>query len=525
VTDPSIVRVTAAADHTRAGTDGEETPVTAIEPGLRLTDRYRIEELLLDSEGVRSWRAVDEVLSRSVLVQSLPANDPRTPDLMTAARAAALVRDARFLRILDVGTHDGFGYLIREWLPGVNLRTVLASDSAMTPDRAGALTREIAEALTSAHEQGLCHLALRPDSVIIGVDGSVKVTGLATDAVIRRVRTDDPARTDAMGAGRILYAALTGRWPGDQGAGLRPAPMVDGRLPSPRQVRAGVPRMLDEVADRTLGEPPRHQAQPLSSPAEVAAALAAALPGPAMRGMNPAHTRTTPAPALVDVRPLAEPRTPVPGPMSFNRPPEPLRGRSQMRLLRVIATVLLLSGTALFGLQLLLESVSGNGGGGASDSPTGSVTQPATPLAVTAARDFDPFGNGSESPRTVAQAFDGDSSTAWTTQEYYDPLEQQKRGVGLVLDAGEVREVSGVRLQLLNGGSDLEVQVAAEATSFPSAIDGWTSAASRESAPGEVELTFDAPVRTRYVLVWFTKLPQVDGVWRDGIAEAELLGP
>ena len=111
--------------------------MTIIEPGLRLTNRYRIEELLLDEDGVRSWRAVDEILGRSVLVQSLPADDPRTPQLMMAARAAALVNDARFLRVLDVGTHGDMGYLIREWLHGVNLTTVLIAEGTLAPDRPG----------------------------------------------------------------------------------------------------------------------------------------------------------------------------------------------------------------------------------------------------------------------------------------------------------------------------------------------------------------------------------------------------
>ena len=491
--------------------------MTVIEPGLRLTNRYRVEELLLDERGVRSWRAVDEVLGRSVLVQSLRVDDPRTSQLMMAARAAALVNDARFLRVLDVGTHGDVGYLIREWLHGPSLTTVLTADGPLEPERAAKIARQVAEALANAHDLGLSHLALTPDCVIIGRDGSIKVTGLATDAVIKGIVATDPARVDAHGVGRILYAALTGRWPHGSVPGLRSAPLVDGHLPSPRQVRAGVPRMFDEVTDRILGDPPRKEALPLTSPAEVAAALASVLPG----SRAGAVAGTGPAPALIDVdrQTTVEPLQPYTAVQT--RPPEPLRGRSQTRLLGVVAGTLLVVGGALFGLQLLLQSVNDSAGDGSSPAPAGSLAA----LQITSAHDYDPAGNGSESPRNVAYAFDADPSTAWTTQEYYDPLEAQKSGVGLVLDAGEVKEVAGAQLSFATGGSDVQLMVAPDSDDIPDAVDEWQTAATRQGADKDLEVVFDAPARTRYVLVWFTRLPQTGNTFEDGIAEASLLAP
>jgi putative peptidoglycan lipid II flippase len=490
--------------------------VTIIEPGLRLTNRYRVEELLLDEDGVRSWRAVDEVLGRSVLVQSLPADDARTPQLMTAARAAALINDARFLRVLDVGAHGDVGYLIREWLHGITLTAVLAADGPLAPERAATIARHVAEALANAHEAGLSHLALTPDCVIIGRDGSIKITGLATDAVIKGITATNPAQVDAQGVGRILYAALTGRWPHGSVRGLRSAPLVDGHLPSPRQVRAGVPRMLDEIADRILGDPPRKEALPLASPAEVAAALANVLPGSRAAALAGA----SPAPALIDAERHTSIEPLQPYSVVQTRPPEPLRGRSQTRLLGVVAGTLLVVGGALFGLQLLLQSVSSSGDGN-EPAPAGSLAA----LPITSAHDYDPAGNGSESPRNVAYAFDADPSTAWTTQEYYDPLEAQKSGVGLVLDAGEVKEIAGAQLSFATGGSDVQLMVAPDRDNIPDAVEEWRTAATRQGADKDLEVVFDAPARTRYVLVWFTRLPQAGDVFEDGIAEASLLAP
>ena len=55
----------------------------------------------------------------------------------------------------------------------------------------------------------------------------------------------DPRETDVVDLAAILYAGLTGRWPGISPSSVPDAPR-DQRGPlRPRQVRAGVPRLLD----------------------------------------------------------------------------------------------------------------------------------------------------------------------------------------------------------------------------------------------------------------------------------------
>ena len=82
-------------------------------PSRVLAGRYRVEDLLDDVSGVRSWRAVDEVLSRAVYIQTLPADDSRAARIIEAARAAAQVRDPRFLQVLDVDVERGLAYVVR----------------------------------------------------------------------------------------------------------------------------------------------------------------------------------------------------------------------------------------------------------------------------------------------------------------------------------------------------------------------------------------------------------------------------
>ena len=92
-----------------------------VSPGALLAGRYRIAELLAEIDGARVWRAVDEVLSRPVVVDVLPDGDPRTNLLFDAARRAAAAADPRFLRVLDCDMHDGVTYCVREWAGGRSL--------------------------------------------------------------------------------------------------------------------------------------------------------------------------------------------------------------------------------------------------------------------------------------------------------------------------------------------------------------------------------------------------------------------
>ncbi|PZF83702.1 murein biosynthesis integral membrane protein MurJ [Jiangella anatolica] len=500
--------------------------------------RYRFERLLQDADGIQSWQAVDDVLRRAVFVQAVALDDPRAPGFATAARVSSTVSDPRFLRILDVGS-DEVAYVVREWTPGQSLADLLAHAGAFHPEQAGAVGREVAEALATAHAQGLAHRHLDPTLVFVTADGSVKIAGLETEYALRGAAQtpcppDDPevrpspAELDAIGIGGVLYAALTARWPVGTPGGLPPAPLIDGRLASPRQVRPGVPRQLDAVTDRSIGLARRHHATPLTTPLQVATELA--------NGARNHHRTVVADEAVVAARPalLDEPGTPPP-PSRVEQLRERRRSGRTARLLGVMAAMLLLVGATLVGLQLLLGAIDDAGD---DPTPTTSATEGATtppedtpaadptPHAVAAATDFDPAGNGEENPSDVENVFDDDPESAWTTVNYYDPLEAQKAGVGVYLDLGQTVSVREVQLALINAGAAFELRVAPEdASQAPADLDGWTAVDTVEGAEQNVTRTLDEPVSTRYLLVWFTQLPRADdGNYRSGIAEAEVLG-
>ena len=247
------------------------------DPGTRLGGRYRLEDRLAAAAGWSAWKAIDEILARPVSVITFAAGFPRLEQVVTAARAASRLTDTRLTQVFDVEDDWDHGYIVLEWPVGDTLGDLLAAGS-MEPATAARIVAEAASALSGAHAAGLAHLCLRPDAVRWTSGGGLKVTGLGIDAALTGMSSEDPELADTRGLGQLLYAALTGLWPGPDGTGLPPAPEFDGYPRRPRQVRAGVPTVLDDVAGRALALPGRDQQAPFDSPAELAVALAAAIP-------------------------------------------------------------------------------------------------------------------------------------------------------------------------------------------------------------------------------------------------------
>ena len=249
------------------------------EPGTRLGGRYRLEDRMNDSGGWSAWKAIDETLARPVSVLTFAPGFPRIREVLTAARAASRLTDARLAQVFDVEDDWDQAYVVMEWVAGDSLDDLLA-DGPLEPARGAEIVAEAAEALAAAHAAGVAHLCLTPQSLRWTPGGGVKVLGVGIDAALADVTADDPALADTRGLAMLLYAALTRYWPGPGMGTLPPAPLADGQPCSPRQVCAGVPASIDEVTCQALFQRERRRGPPLTTPALLADALAEVIPAP-----------------------------------------------------------------------------------------------------------------------------------------------------------------------------------------------------------------------------------------------------
>ena len=459
----------------------------------RRVGRFTLMDLVEERSGAQVWRAVDGTLNREVALWITPRDADLEADLQQATRTAATVADRRILRILDVFTTEADIVVVTEWAEGQVLRDHLAEP--LPPVEAARIAYEVAGGLEAAHAAGIVHGRLRPGNILIGHDGEVRVTGLGIDAVlagIDEVPDGNPVTADVNGVGSLLYAALTGRWPGGSVEGVPAAPEVGGRVPPPSRLLADIPESLDDLCARTVAavDPPRGRPQ-LSSVGQVREALGA---------------------SLTDLTGERRPYT----------PDEEVQRPATAARIAVAVGVLLL---VLAGGWMVLRSLAGGEDQVAAPEPSQAATpssspqpsEPAPPKTyrIVDARDFDPLGNGEENPGRVPFAYDGDENTAWRTVTYYNKS-LDKPGVGLLLDLGAPRSIGAVTLDLVGNGTDLQVLTSNEAGSDPQDYDVMAQAT---EAGEKVTLKNPDPTSARYVLIWMTGLPQVDGGWRGGVRE------
>ncbi len=298
-----------------------------------LAGRYRLEERVRTRPDGSLWRAVDETLERPVLVQAYALSHPYGGEIVDAARRAALVEDPRLQRVLAAGEERGTPYVVLERVPGRSLAELL-QNGPLTAETARRITGEASQALDRAAARGLHHLRLRPTSLVVAPDGGVTVGGTAIDAAadgIESPSVDAAARSDAVGLVALLYATLTGRWPGTHDAGLARAPRVAGRPVPPGDLVAGVPNDLDTLCSVVLGP---HDDGP-RSPGDLAAQLApwaAAAPLTDPRGLHLSGPARPGTGHSLPARPpaAARGRPPPGGPAAHSRasaPDRPLAGR------------------------------------------------------------------------------------------------------------------------------------------------------------------------------------------------------
>jgi hypothetical protein len=480
------------------------------EPGTRLGGRYRLEDRIEDTGGWSAWKAIDETLARPVSVLTFAPGFPRIREVLTAARAASRLTDARLAQVFDVEDDWDQAYVVLEWVAGDSLDDLLA-DGPVEPARGAEIVAEAAEALAAAHAAGVAHLCLTPQSLRWTPGGGVKVLGTGIDAALADVTADDPALADTRGLAMLLYAALTRYWPGPGMGSLPPAPLADGKPCSPHQVCAGVPASIDEVTCQALFQLERRRGPLLTTPALLADALFEVIPAP-----------MAPPPAAVPQYSFTQNYQPDSGPAEYAggggwappaqqrrppRPPRPPGNRtpvSKAVLALIVLLVLAAIGTGLYGL-------SRNKGGGAGAAPSTSSSHSSSPAANTVLTPVN--ATASDNGAQARGAYATNPANAWNTQFYLNNpvFGGLKTGTGLMLDMGKSVTLSSIQLTF---GPTAGTNVTIEIGNQPGLTPGpsFTKIAKEKDA-GSGTQTFQTKTSAsgRYVLIWFTKLPPLAG--------------
>ncbi|MDF3142001.1 MULTISPECIES: protein kinase family protein [unclassified Streptomyces] len=524
------------------GSGGTEGPGKASPPelhsGHKLARRYRLEECVTRLDGFSSWRAVDEKLRRAVGVHILPADHARARSVLAAARSSALLGDPRFVQVLDAVEENDLVYVVHEWLPDATELTTLLASGPLEVYDAYQMVTQVSAAMAAAHREGLAHLRLNPNAVLRSSTGQWRIRGLAVNAALRGISSDTPQRTDTEAIGALLYAALTQRWPYESDAyGLSGLPKDVGLI-APDQVRAGVHRGLSELTMRALvndgATASRHESA-CATPEELVKAIGEM---PRIRPPEPAFTAPPDYQRTTYQQGTYGRQAPHPGATQpVPTPPPPLQSRTG-KALKWAVSALLIAALGLGSWQLA-DALMDQGNKSEDSNQTQTTDEdggdkPAAPLKqipIDSVQEFAPSGSGIQEDE-VQLAIDGKADTAWVTPQYqgyanFGNLPQRKEGSGLILDLGSVKSLSRLDISMYRSGQTAEVLAADASASAPTSLSDFSQRLTKLSSTGSsLQVELKKPIRTRYVLIHITELPE-DGSadrFRGGISEVEIKG-
>ena len=495
-----------------------------VHAGARLAGRYRLERELRRYPGggeppAQSWVGFDELLNRKVGIDLISTGHPRARVVEAAARNAATVPDVHFVQVLDAADENGVVYVVKEWVADATNLAALLAGGPLSPARATRIARELSVAISEAHECDMTHGALDPTTVLVTSGNQVKILGLCLERALSgaETRTDAQAE-DVRAIGCLWYAALTGRWPLEEGGfGLPGAPFSHGKPFSPAQIRAAVPKAVDQLVSQVLGAPwapGESAAVPTIDGAKALMAGITALP----KLRDEAET-TSVIPRAYPQRPTAYPPPPPTtvtpmrsGGASGHRPPS----RFPRGLVALVVGVVLVVGTVA-AFELGGSHNSPSAGSSTSPAPRSASSAPATQqLSIANASIWD-SDKGQDDAGNLAHAYDG-SSTGWTTSTYFDgpKIAPYRAGAGIIFDLGSAKSVGSVKFDVAVPGATAEVWTASSSLStVPSVTNSAPAGFTKQSTQanvggsGDVTATF-SPVTTRFVMVWFTVLPHQD---------------
>ncbi len=253
-------------------------------PGSVFANRYEVKEVLGAGGMGVVYRAYDRELGEPIAIKTLRpdtvADDPVAIErFKQEIRLARRIAHRNVVRTYDLGEVNGMYYLTMEYVEGTSLKQLIQSRGRLPVPVALTVGKQLCRALEVAHEQGVIHRDIKPQNIVVGPDGFLKVMdfgiarlanppkgkGLTEQGMT--IGTPDymspeqlsglelDPRSDLYSAGVVLFESITGRLPfeADTPWSLI-AKHMEEEPPDPRTVTADVPEALAKAVLKAMAK-------------------------------------------------------------------------------------------------------------------------------------------------------------------------------------------------------------------------------------------------------------------------------
>ena len=255
--------------------------------GSTFADRYQvIEELGLGGMG-RVYKVLDKTVDEKVALKlhnpDIAAQEQTIERFRNELKLARKISHRHVCRMYDLSEADGMPFITMEYISGEDLKSLIRRAGQISVGKAINLTQQICEGLVEAHHTGVVHRDLKPQNIMVDMDGNAKITdfGIArsiktkgltgTGIIIGTPEYMSPEqvegkpvdqRSDLYSLGIILYELVTGKLPFEGDTPLSVA--VKHKIEEPRapqDINAQIPRDLNRVILKCMAKDKKERYQ------------------------------------------------------------------------------------------------------------------------------------------------------------------------------------------------------------------------------------------------------------------------
>jgi len=140
--------------------------------------RFELLRKLDESKQNTVYLARDPHMEREVLIKLLPNGDLPLDALLSQVRIVSKLQHKSIVTLLDAGEYNGVPYLVYALVNGSTLSQQLKSSQSWTATQAVQMIADLLEAVSYAHAQGLLHLELQAEHIMIADDHTPRLIGI-----------------------------------------------------------------------------------------------------------------------------------------------------------------------------------------------------------------------------------------------------------------------------------------------------------------------------------------------------------